>query len=920
MHLEAPLLFLAFTFQQAPASAQRPDSARVDSAATPTATAVQTTRAPRIDGRLDEGAWVAAPAVTTFWQANPKEGAPAGERTEVRILYDDDAVYVGARLYERDARRIRTALTRRDADSPSDLFTVALDTYHDHQTAMVFSVNPLGVRSDRLTSADQQFGDDSWDPVWEAAALVDSLGWTAELRIPLSQLRFPPRGEQTWGVNFFRYRPNANESDAFVLVRQNEKGFASRFAHLVGIRGVPSPKRLELLPYARSQLESRRATPGDPFFDGVAVEHNAGIDLKYGVTSNLTLDATVNPDFGQVEADPAQLNLTVFETFFEERRPFFVEGAQIFAFGRSGGLSLSPGEVFYSRRVGRAPTLYPELAPAYAAGDSLVGPFTEIPKNTPILAAAKLSGRLGRGTSIGMLHAETGRVRGAVFVEQLYGRYEPSGTGNDSIFVLDSLVPVRYDDVLEPRGHFSVGRLKQDFRNGQTTVGAIYTHGIRDLNTPRLESLFRRDARTLGIDWQQRWAKNRFDLTGSVVWSSIRGSPAVIAAAQRSSARYYQRPDQTYAQFNPTRTSLAGRAATAKLRYDGPAGFGFSLGGNLTTPGYELNDLGYLTQADLRTLFTSAGWGTPKPTKHFRRVATEAVLFGRWNHGGERTGLSANLNFVAILQNNWGGFVGVGAGTRGLSTSATRGGPAILTSANKSANLSLFTDSRRSLSASVFGFLYRTDFGTLARSANASVSWRPTLNAELSLGPSYDYTREMGYLVTTVDDPTASATYGARYIFGRFEQHTLSLSMSANVTFTPALTFQLYVQPFTSGAAVSDFRELLRPRSLDFDYFARVPGTTARDEAGDYQVTLSRDGRRFNFVIPNPDASYRSLRGNAVLRWEYRPGATLFAVWTHGRNGYETGGAYGGLSDLSSLFGLPPENVFLLKANYWFSR
>lgn len=885
-----------------------------------TVTAARTSRAPTIDGRLDEPAWASASLVNRFTQANPNEGAPASEATEVRVLYDDAAVYVGARMYERNPTRVRAALTRRDVGSPSDLFTVALDTFHDHRTAMVFSVNPLGVRIDRLVSDDRDVGDDSWDPVWSATTHVDSLGWTAELRIPLSQLRFPSRDAQTWGINFFRHRSAANESDAFVLVRQNENGFASRFAHLVGIRDVPSPKRLELLPYLRSQVESRRATPGDPFFNGTELDHSAGVDLKYGITSDLTLDASVNPDFGQVEADPAQLNLTVFETFLEERRPFFVEGSQIFAFGRSGGLSLSPGEVFYSRRIGRAPTLDPDLARAFGSGETIVtaGPFTELPKNTPVLGAAKLSGRLAGGSSVGLLHAETGRARGAVFAEQLARHREVTPAG-DTVLVTDDTLAVRYHDVLEPPARYSVGRVKQDFRGGQTTVGVIYTQLFRDLDTPRLTSLFRRVARTAGVDWQQRWARNRFDLTGSIVWSEIRGSPAVIELAQRSSARYYQRPDQSYMRYDPTRTLLSGHAATAKLRYDGPSGFGFSLGGNVTTPGYDLNDVGFLTQADQRVFLASAGWGTPKPTQRFRSIATEGVVLGRWNTGGERTGHSANLNLVAILQSGWGGFVGLGVGTGGLNTTATRGGPAVTSGADRSANFSFFTDSRRNLSANISGFGYGTEFGTRAAGANASITWRPGLNAELTAGPSYDYAREMGYLASTVDDPTATATYGTRYIFGALEQRTLSLTARANVTFTPALSFQLYVQPFTSGATVGDFRELLRPQSFDFDYFARSLGAVTRDAAGDYHVTLSRDGRELRFTIPNPDASFRSLRGNAVLRWEYRPGATIFAVWTQNRGRFERGGSYRGLDDLGSLLGLPLENVFLLKVNYWLS-
>ncbi|MGI8497887.1 MAG: DUF5916 domain-containing protein [Gemmatimonadaceae bacterium] len=882
--------------------------------------AVRAARAPDIDGRLTEDVWRTAAVSAEFWQANPHEGEPAGERTEVRVLYDDAALYVGARMCERDPRRLRASLTRRDGDSPSDLLTIALDSYHDHQTAMLFSVNPLGVRSDALAGGDQSIGDDSWDPVWQAAVTIGSSGWTAEIRIPLSQLRFPARAVQLWGINIFRLRSAANERDALALVRQNEKGFASRFAHLVGIRDIPAPRRMELMPYARAQIDAHHALPGDPFFDGTASEERIGLDLKYGVTSNLTLDATVNPDFGQVEADPAQLNLSVFETFFEERRPFFVEGAQIFAFGADP--LTSPGLVFYSRRIGRAPTLFPDVGRVSAAGDQIVGPFTDAPVSTPILGATKISGKLARGTSIGLLQAETGRVVGNVAGEQIFGRWTPAGDRGDSTFVVDRRVPIRYRDELEPRAHYTVGRLEQDFRGGRSSIGFIATEVLRDLDSPRLDSTFRREARAAGVDWQNRWSDNRFRFTGTAVWSLIRGSPFAITSAQRSSARYYQRPDQSYLHVDSGSTSLSGGTANAKLRFDGKSGFGFSLGGSLVSPGYELNDIGYLTQANQRTLLVSGSWSMPKPTARLRSVATEVVGLAGWNGGGEQLSRTANINLVALLQNNWGAFASVGGRLRGLSGQATRGGPAIVSSAARSANGSLFTDSRRALSGSVSGFYFRTQFGTYSNGGNASLTWRPLPNAQLSVLPSYTATREMAYLVAAAADSLALATYGTRYVFGALRQTTLSTGVRANLTFTPALSFQLYAEPFTSGAGATNFRELLRPRSFDLDSYANDPNVTVvRDAGGSYSVAIRRQGQVVTrFTIPNPDASYRSLRGSAVLRWEYRPGATLFAVWQHTRSSYESGGRYGGLGDFDSLFALPPENVLLLKANYWLSR
>jgi hypothetical protein len=891
---------------------QRPDS-------TPTIGATRAARAPAIDGHLTDDVWGTAVPVTRFVQENPREGDPASERTEIRVLYDDAALYIAARMTQRGSPP-RGLLTRRDASSPSDLLTIALDTYHDHQTATVFSVNPAGVRSDGLASGDLRDVDSSPDPVWEAATRVDSLGWTAEIRIPLSQLRFAARPEQVWGVNVYRYVARTNETDAFVLVRQNEQGYASRFAHLVGIRDVPAPKRLELLPYGRTQLESRRAAPGDPFFNGRELRNAGGADLKYGLTSNVTLDATANPDFGQVEADPAQLNLTVFETFFEERRPFFVEGSQIFAFGRTGGLSLSPGNVFYSRRIGRAPTLSPDLGPALAAGDSVLGPFIDVPESSRILGAAKVSGKLAGGTSFGLLHVEAGRATGTIDATQLFGRRIIAG--GDTTLIVDRRQHVRYNESLEPRARYSVGRLRQDFRGGQTTAGFILTRVARDLDTPRLDSLFRRGAQTVGFDWVHRWARNRFAFTGDAVRTSIEGSPFSMLLAQRSSARYYQRPDQTYLTVDPTRTSLTGYSSTASLTYDAPAGWGFRLAGNTTSPGYELNDVGFLTQADTRTVFGRVSYGTPTPSRLFRRVATEVNASQAWNSASERLPDHYQLNVVAVTQTNWTYFTGIGAGNAGMSAVATRGGPAIKSSPNISLFTSVTSDSREPLSGSANVFLYRTQLGTNVANLSLSARWRPALNAEFSLGPSWAYQREIGYLVAAVSDTLATATFGRRYVFGPQTQRTLSLSARANVTFTPSLSLQSYVEPFTSGATSDDFRELLLPRTHDLNVYATDPNVALqRDVAGNYRVAISRNGTVVTrFTIPNPDVRFRSLRGNAVLRWEYRPGATMFLVWSHNRGAFEPGAEYRGLADVRSLFSLPLENVLLVKVNYWLSR
>src|SRR3989441_454403 len=424
-----------------------------------TVTAVRVQRAPVLDGKLDDPAWrLAAAPVTNFRQTDPDEGKPASESTAVLVVYDDHAIYVGARLFDSEPRRIAKRLVRRDADSQSDEFRVLFDSYHDHRTAYRFVVNPAGVKSDLFWGDDGGFSDDSWDPVWEAAVAVDSLGWTAELRIPFSQLRFSHAAEQVWGVRFVRWIQRKQEFDMFPFVGKTEIGLASRFAHLLGLRDIPAPRRLELLPYSVGRgTYHEPAVAANPFDERSHYFGGAGLDLKYGITSNLTVDAAFNPDFGQVEIDPAFVNLTAFEQFLPERRPFFVEGRDIFTFGGNGGgfndFSGTP-QFFYSRRIGRPPQGAPTSP----------GQFADVPDNTTIIGAAKLSGKT-TSWSLGVLEALTARETAAV---------------------ADTITGARYTDEVQPLTNYVVGRLRRDFRGGNTHLGFLATAVNRRLDAPAL--------------------------------------------------------------------------------------------------------------------------------------------------------------------------------------------------------------------------------------------------------------------------------------------------------------------------------------------------------------------------------------------------------------------------------------------------
>jgi hypothetical protein len=862
-----------------------------------------------LNGRLDEVAWTTVPPITRFYQSNPNEGQPASQETEVRILYDATSLYVGARMYETDPAEIRAVLARHDDPTPSDNFTVALDPYHNHRTAMRFTVNPLGVRSDELIQGDIGIGDPTWDPVWEADAHIDRLGWSVEIRIPLSQLRVPARRDQVWGINFHRFMASRQESDDLVLTRRTDIGYVSRFAHLMGLRGIRAPRGIEIIPYARTQLESHPRAAEDPPMEARELNSTAGLDARLELGANLSLDATIHPDFGEVEADPAELNLTPYESFFDERRPFFVEGSQLFDFAGTGGSILSGGlsPFFYSRRIGRQPVNYPDLLPALLLpADSIRGPVVELPKSTSVLGAARLTGRSPGGTSVGLLHAEVGRAYGGVRVQ---------------VFSGDSIINLHYRDELEPRAHYSAARVKQDFRGGATTIGLMLTQVHRDLRTPRLDSLFRGHAYSGGLDWQHRWSQNRLSFSGYLGGSYIRGSPPAITQAQLAPARYYQRPDHDEIRLDSTRTSLIGGAGELRFGYQAPTGIHATLKGAWISPGFETNDIGFLTLADDLSGSVEVGWRQPRPSRRLRSGGVTMRLTERATSWGTHLDRSVGISISGSTQGGWNGSLGFSYSFGGLSKDATRGGPLMLRGRRVSANYSGSSDPRDPLSLVSYANVEGTEFGDRSTGLGAFLNWRPRANLYFTIGPTYSASQSAAYYTTTVTDPLATDTYGKRYVFAALKQKILSLVTRANVTFTPALSLQLYLQLFSSGALYSGFKELRQPRSFDFLSYGKSGSEIARDPiTGGYQVDPDGSGPGTPFRLTNPDIALRSLRGTAVLRWEYMPGGTIFLVWNQSRAGFDPSGHFGGFGDFPDVFDEPAENVLLVKLSYWISR
>jgi hypothetical protein len=810
-----------------------------------------------VDGRLDEAAWSAAEMVGDFTQVDPEEGQPVSEQTEARVLFDDEAIYIGVRLYDREP--VSSRLGRRDMGLlDSDWLGVVIDSYHDHRTAFSFDVNPHGVQRDAVKSmgaGGQEQDDLSWDPVWEAKTTTDETGWTAEYRIPFSQLRFSEAENPTWGIQLERVIGRRREYSVLSFTPKSEQGGIPTYGHLVGLENVKPGQRLEVLPYAVTRAEY--VDPGsNPYRTDSEYFRSGGVDLLYRVTSDFALNATINPDFGQVEVDPAVINLTVYETFFQEKRPFFIEGSEIFDFGRN----TSGGRLFYSRRIGRRPQVGPPTS------DS------DIPEVTTILGAGKVTGKTTSGWSVGIMEAVT--------AEESARYKDPDGLDMSTI--------------AEPLTNYFVGRIRKDSRGGRSSVGGMLTATNRDLSTDVLQATLRESGYAGGIDFRHEWANRSWALRGSFVGSRVGGDPRSIAAVQQYGNHFFQRPDATHLEVDTDATSMSGYSVGLGIAKQAGAHWRGDLAVAATSPTFEVNDLGFQTRTDRRDVAANLTYLENRPGTFFRSYSATGIVRYEHNYDNQRIlsiwGLFANFRHL----NFWGGTFNFQYHGTALDDRSTRGGPLMERPSLWNAGGELNSDPRKRWTFSLGAGGGEDDYGGWNFGLGGGVGLKTSSRWNLTLSPNVNRSYTVAQYVTTVPDEAATHTYGAHYLFAPLHQTTVSLETRLDFTFTPTLSFQLYAQPFISSGDYDEVTELAAPESYEFN------GWT-----GDF---------------PNLDFNYRSLRGTAVLRWEWRPGSTLYLAWQQARSDYASGvGDFDFSRDRRALFGAPADNVFVLKMNYWIS-
>ena len=806
-----------------------------------------------LDGKLNEEIWQSAPVISEFQQREPAEGQPPTFKTEARVAYDDAAIYIGVRAFDPDSAKLVGILTRRDQRSPSDWIRIVVDSYFDKRSAYEFGVNPVGVKTDRYYFNDGN-SDDSWDAVWDVEVEKDTGGWRAEFRIPFSQLRFNNTTGGPVGFAVIREVGRLAETSTWPMLSRNANGFVSQFGELTGLKIGGTPKRFELLPYTVARLNTQPVDSANPLAHSPDPDASIGLDLKYAVTPGLTLTATANPDFGQVEADPAVVNLDAFETFFQERRPFFVEGSGTFRFNMDCNDGNCTG-LFYSRRIGRAPQ---------GSASTSDGEYSAKPVSATIIGAGKLTGRVG-GFSLGALTAVTAREDAEIARASALGRRSQN---------------------VEPLTGYTVIRARKEFNN-QSSLGFMGTSTNRQL-APETEFLSK-NAFAGGVDYDWRLSQ-KYAVQGYWATTQIKGSTAAITRLQENNVHSFQRPDADYIDVDRDSTALRGHAGNVGFSKISGENTRFNSNFGFKSPGFDSNDLGFMRRADEKTMGNWFQWRNFKPGKYVRTRNFNLNQWAAWNFGGDRLFSGFNVNSHWTWTNYYSAGGGLNLDASPLRDRSTRGGPTVRGNPSKSVWYYANTDNRKALSLFFNGNHWGDRFGSSNHGFGPGINWRPSSSMSLNMGIRYSVNHDDAQWVSNVADLSGVK----RYVFGRIDQTTVSINTRFNYTMTPNLSLQVYAEPFVSAGDYSNFKELVDGRAANYGDRYRPYGYAS-----------------------NPDFNYRSFRTTNVLRWEYKPGSALFVVFQQGKSDGRQFGDFQFSRDFGGVFSAPSHNVFLVKFSYW---
>lgn len=843
--------------------------------------ATEITEAPIIDGILDDAAWLAGEWIDDFTQFEPYNGRAASQRTEFKILFDANNIYVAVKAFDTAPDSIVKRLTRRD-EVDGDMVGIGFDSYHDLRTAFIIGLSAGGVKFDQMMINNGEGEDSSWDPNWWGKTSINNEGWIAELKIPFSVLRFEKSSDGIWGLEVFRQIYRHNELSFWQHIPKDAPGMVHLFGEIEGFERIKPRKIFDLTPYGVASFERYQPESGNPFATGRDARLNGGLDAKIGVTNNMTLDLTVNPDFGQVEADPSEVNLTAYETFFEEKRPFFVEGNNItnFSVGLGDG-GIGNDNLFYSRRLGRRPQGYPSLE-----SDE----YADIPRATTIISAAKLTGKTKNGLSIGFIESVTAEEKAEI---------DNGGT--------------RSFQTVEPLTNYFVGRVQKDHNSGNTIFGSMFTAVNRDL-TDNLKNSLHSSAYAGGVDFTQYFKDKEWMFNINAAMSYVSGSELAMVRTQRSSARYFQRPDAEHFTLDSTRTSLTGSGGRMQVVKSGNSHWSAMAAMVWKSPEFEVNDIGYMREADNIIQVLWVGYRVWEPKGFYRSYNFGINQYSAWNFGGEHMVDGINLNGNITLKNFWNVSAGGEMNYNSVSNAALRGGPMMKSAPSFNSWYNLGTDSRKKLVIRLNAGLNAGFYGSSSnKRIGGSATYKPNNTLVLRLNPSYSVSsNQLQYI--------GRRTYSGedRYLFGTIDQKVLSMSFRLNYNLTPDLTLQYWGQPFIASGGYKDFKRITNPDAGTYsDRFHTFPSSEITLQDNTYRVDENTDGT-FDYSFGKPDFSIQEFLSNLVIRWEYNPGSTVFLVWSQTRSNFDDEGVFIPGENLGDLFDVKPYNVFLVKFSYRF--
>ena len=835
-------------------------------------------KVPVIDGDITDDAWDVVEWSSDFTEKDPDEGTPPTYQTKFKIMYDKKFLYVAIRAYDAEPDKIESRLSRRDGFA-GDRVNIIIDSYHDKRTAFVFTTTAAGVKGEELTSQNGQNWDDSWNPVWYTDAKVDDEGWTAEMKIPFTQLRFGKAKEQIWGLNVNRTLFRKQERSLWQRIPNNQAGFISEAGELHGLIDLNPQKQFEVQPFTVTQYDKYPAETGNPFQDGSDFTANAGLDAKIGITNDLTLDLTVNPDFGQVEADPGAIALDGFQIFFREQRPFFVENSNIFDFRIGNGRD----NLFYSRRIGRNPHNSPSLNP---------GEYANVPQNTTILSAAKFSGKTRNGLSVGVLESLTANEYATV--RQVNGEERR--------------------EIVEPMSNFFVARVQQDFNERNSFIGGIFTATNRFLHGNF--NALHKAAYSSGIDYQHNWKNREYYIEGNMIFSHVMGSKEAIEKTQRSITRLFQRPGASHVEVDPNRTSLTGTGGRFEFGRAGGQKLRYNTGVIWRSPELELNDVGFLRNTDQVLQFVNVDYLWLVPNETFRNMSVNFEESSEYDFGGNlnrlRFELASNVNWI----NNERTRVGIGANFSRFNNFFLRGGPRWRSANSRYIFVSFNSDNGKKFSYNTRYTNAHSDEDVFARNRfNIGFNYQPFDAFNVSLNMELEKTKDRSQYVRT-----RTFSSDNRYVLGTMKNDELSTTLRFTYSINPNMSIQFYGQPFISRGRFSDFKYVNIAAAQRFsDRVNFYSPNQISLQNGEYLIDEDIDGN-VDYSFGNPDFNFVQLQTNLVARWEYIPGSELFLVWTRGSVGNANAGD--GLIDsiTDQVFNAPANDTFLIKLTYRFVR